>query len=132
MATQEDQREYQRRWRAQRRHEWIEANGPCAKCGGTEDLEVDHVDPASKAIPIAAIWSRSEAVRGDELAKCQVLCRSCHKAKTRAEKVATQHGTYAMRNQHGCECFECKEYVRRNKRESRARLKRVALSTPRR
>jgi 5-methylcytosine-specific restriction endonuclease McrA len=44
------------------------AAGKCAKCGATEDLEIDHVWPRS-------LGGTSEA---DNL---QVLCSSCNKAK---------------------------------------------------
>jgi hypothetical protein len=37
--------------------------------------------------------------------------------------VSDEHGTYSMRNKWGCDCEECKEYVRRSKRESRERIR---------
>lgn len=83
MGTREEQREYQRKWIAQRRIAWVQENGPCAKCGSWLDLEVDHVDPALKAMFPRDIWSRRQEVRDAELAKCQVLCGACHIIKTR-------------------------------------------------
>jgi 5-methylcytosine-specific restriction endonuclease McrA len=62
-----------------RRADWLTANGPCKKCGSWKDLEVDHVDPASKVSH--RIWSWSDARRAIELAKCQVLCATCHNEK---------------------------------------------------
>ncbi len=79
-----EQRKYQRNWRAARRSVWMEMHGPCNKCGSHEDLEVDHVDPTTKSMPIGSIWSRVD--RGEELEKCQVLCKACHLTKTRAER----------------------------------------------
>ena len=70
-----------------RRRAWLAANGPCATCGSTERLEVDHKDPAPKVSH--RIWSWSEVRRAAELAKCQVLCRKCHEAKTAREQTST-------------------------------------------
>lgn len=59
------------------------AGKACARCGGVHQLELDHVERASKVHH--AIWSWSQERREAELAKCQVLCRACHREKTRAE-----------------------------------------------
>lgn len=77
------QREFQRLWMAKRRSDWIAQNGPCVTCGSSENLEVDHIDPKTKCMSPRAIWSRRAEDRMAELAKCQVLCRGCHSAKTR-------------------------------------------------
>lgn len=81
-------RKYQRERSAARRAAWVDANGPCVQCGSTENLEVDHIDPAEKEAAVGALWARSAEVRAAELAKCQVLCRSCHREKTRAYNLA--------------------------------------------
>lgn len=73
---------YQNAWLKRRRLEWLKANGPCRSCGAPDNLEVDHVDPATKTSH--RIWSLTKAKRELELAKCQPLCRSCHREKTRA------------------------------------------------
>lgn len=80
--------------RTQRRREWLEANGPCALCGGTQALQADHINPATKD-PLLKnkrgvqykqnIWAWNDARRKIELAKCQVLCGSCHRVKTNTE-----------------------------------------------
>lgn len=118
-------RRYQREWIAKRRQDWIDENGPCAKCGSAEDLEVDHVDPSSKMFNPAAIWSlsRRNPVRVAELAKCQVLCYSCHLTKTgeySGWNREASHGT-STRYSRGCRCQECRNEVTRQKREWRAR-----------
>jgi 5-methylcytosine-specific restriction endonuclease McrA len=81
------QRAFQLEWIHVRRREWIEANGPCRKCGSPERLECDHVDPSAKAMSPRALWSLAtdNPVRVAELAKCQVLCYECHSEKTRRE-----------------------------------------------
>jgi 5-methylcytosine-specific restriction endonuclease McrA len=76
------QREYQRRWWAERRAAWF-AGKSCAECGNTEDLELDHIDPALKVSSV--IWSWTAGRREAELAKCRALCRDCHKKKSVTE-----------------------------------------------
>ena len=51
------------------------------------------------------IWSWSEKRRLEELDKTQVMCYSCHKAKTFSEN--GRHGR--SRYEAGCRCFICKE-----------------------
>jgi 5-methylcytosine-specific restriction endonuclease McrA len=68
------------------RSAWIVSQGGmCFMCGCTQNLEVDHVDPATKRWDGDEIWGRSEPDRISELAGCQVLCRDCHKLKTKLE-----------------------------------------------
>jgi len=76
----ERKRQYQRAWKAKRREEWINTNGPCVDCGTWEDLQVDHVNAADKATHRVFSWSAPR--REAELAKCVVRCRPCHVAKT--------------------------------------------------
>jgi hypothetical protein len=90
-------RAYQREWIRNRRDYWIAANGPCAQCNSDKDLEVDHVDSSQKEITPALLWSLApdNPKRIAELAKCQVLCKECHAAKTRRENSARSTGTSA-------------------------------------
>ena len=113
---------YQRDWYAQRRSAWLEANGPCAKCGSWENLEVDHIDPAQKAAEISRLWSLSEARRLPELAKCQVLCKPCHYEKSLAEGSVkpARHGSRNRYDHGGCRCDLC-----RARNAVRARAKRA-------
>lgn len=62
---------------------WLKENGPCKTCGSTENLQVDHLDSSRKTSH--RIWSWSETRRIEELAKCQVLCKSCHIIKSHDE-----------------------------------------------
>ena len=111
---------YQNRWTLERRRSWLKANGPCAQCGSTVDLQVDHIDPRTKVSH--RIWTWAEARRLRELKKCQALCLVCHKAKTAAaRKAAVKHGSYAMRNSYDCRCAKCMKYVRESKERWRAR-----------
>ena len=95
------------------RAEWIESQGgKCVLCSSVEDLEIDHVDRATKSFDIARIWSRSKIVRETELAKCQVLCKKCHLKKTTAENLAIgNHCTKSHDYRKKCRCLGCREWV---------------------
>jgi hypothetical protein len=71
---------YNRIWLKARRDAYLSANGPCVKCGSAEDLEIDHIDPSQKVTH--RIWSWRKERRDVELAKCQIICKECHKRKT--------------------------------------------------
>lgn len=118
------QREYQRNWIAARRDAWLMEHGPCVSCGSTENLEIDHVDRETKRFSPREIWSRTEATRLDELAKCQVLCQSCHWKKNGDEERQAAHGNTTMYNTHGCRCALCKEAKAAYMREYRSRTSR--------
>ncbi len=103
--------EYVKRVREARRTLWILEHGPCQKCGSTETLEIDHVDPSTKACNVETLWMYGEDLRNAELAKCQVLCKACHRAKTTEEIIArmggpSKCGTYS-RYIKGCRCEDC-------------------------
>jgi hypothetical protein len=100
--TPELQREYQREWVAARRHAFF-ADKTCATCGATEDLHLHHRDRASKVAH--AIWSWREERRLEEIAKCDVLCRSCHEALHAVQR--ERHGTES-RYKRGCRCGLCR------------------------
>lgn len=71
---------YQIQWVKTRREAWLKDHSPCARCGSPENLEVDHIDRATKVTH--NVWSWSKDRRDQELAKCQALCVDCHKQKT--------------------------------------------------
>lgn len=104
----EYRRNYQREWIRARRAAYF-SDKSCVICSSTEDLELDHIDPTTKTSH--KIWSWSESRRLTELAKCQVLCYLCHKAKTivQSTKVPT-HGGKAMYEKHGCRCELCRAW----------------------
>lgn len=110
------QAKYQRDRAARLKAEWLRENGPCCHCGSTERLEVDHIDPSTKVSH--NVWSWNPIRRAEELKKCQVLCKSCHKEKSdNAMKIAVPHGTHSGYSHHGCRCVNCcdahREYNRR-------------------
>jgi len=119
------QREYQRVWRQGRWASWASENGPCAQCGSTDRLEVDHIDPSTKVSH--RLWSFSLRRRKAELAKCQVLCYKCHKKKTAAEQTKPLvHGTLNAYKKKRCRCQECRDCNAARVREQRANQARLA------
>lgn len=120
--TKAAQREYQRQWIAARRAAWL-AGKSCATCGATDNLEVDHIDPLKKVTH--RVWSWSEKRRQAELAKCQVLCTSCHLDKTLTDRPKAECGT-ASKYRAGCRCDDCKAAQAQKMRDYRAARQRAA------
>lgn len=119
-ADPEQQRIYQREWIAERRAAWIAANGPCAACGSDDRLEVDHIDPAQKVTH--RVWSWAPERLAAELAKCQVLCRECHRKKSYGDNVGRHgHGDHRTYKQAGCRCQPCTTAATAFRRASRQR-----------
>lgn len=110
-----------------RKAEWTERlGGACASCGSTaEDLQFDHVDPATKSFTIGRLWSMADATVEAELAKCQLLCKPCHQTKTTSEwKERRTHGAVYAAVQKKCPCEKCvafkADYARRRRERRRA------------
>ena len=122
------QSEYQRQWRQKRRLYWIGKNGPCKVCGGSEDLEVDHVNPCDKSMNPSQIWSMCEGKRTEELSKCQVLCKKCHRKKTLNEMKKTKHGKLWMYQKYGCRCSLCRDAKRLSDLKYRSKSGKMAES----
>lgn len=81
-------REYQQRRNEKRIALAMELlGGQCEWCGSTMELEFDHEDPNSRYADITAgtVTNLSKRRFLEELAKCQLLCRPCHQAKTRQD-----------------------------------------------
>lgn len=115
-SDKDKQREYQRQWVANRRAEFFKDKS-CVRCSSTDMLELDHIDRDTKVSH--SIWSWSKARQQEEIAKCQVLCQSCHKEKTFAVdtpkvlgRMPHQHGTAGMYKNAGCRCDLCREWSR--------------------
>ena len=90
--------------------------GKCSECESTDDLQIDHIDPATKALT-SSQWGVAKKRLLEEVAKCQLLCRSCHKKKTSTEQ-RKGHGTWGMYRRK-CRCRVCKDFVRDYARERR-------------
>lgn len=103
------QRDYNKVWKAARRKRLIEMlGGCCVRCGATEDLEFDHIDPSTKVFTISAVLSKAWDVLVTEAAKCQLLCKPCHVAKGAEDRPEPKHGTYYVYWYWNCRCDPCK------------------------
>lgn len=114
------------RYRARRSYAVAKLGGKCVRCGTTKNLQIDHIDKWLKSFNISQFWSISIERFDAELAKCQLLCRACHKIKSDQEKDwgilgygPTHHGTDSMYKK-GCRCRECKLAYNKAAREYRA------------
>ena len=114
----EERRKYHREWMKKRRETFFN-DKECVNCGSTDDLELDHIDPALKESH--RIWSWSQVRREAELAKCQVLCHDCHLVKTNKYKDDMQPHGDARYIAKSCRCLVCKDAHNKAKREYRNR-----------
>lgn len=102
--------------------------GKCAKCGNSENLDVDHIDPETKSFTIGNNLQIKWESMEKELDKCQLLCRPCHLTKTKLEQTGREawnkgkwnHGSITG-YQKGCRCDECKKVQSSYKRKLKAR-----------
>lgn len=85
--------------------------GKCVRCGTTERLQFDHIDPKTMSFRLGkAFGGKWEKLLG-ESKKCQLLCKDCHWTKTRLERGLEEpkHGTVNMYNNLKCRCLPCKK-----------------------
>jgi AraC-like DNA-binding protein len=85
-------KEYMKKYHRKRAREYKKRaldllGGKCVKCGSTEYLEFDHIDPSMKTFHIGSQITGSWEETEKELKKCQLLCRRCHHKKS-AEEMA--------------------------------------------
>lgn len=112
-------REYMKEYSAKRRLKAIEVlGGCCAVCGSSEDLEIDHIDPATKSFTIAKGWHHAWSKILVELAKCQLLCNPCHIEKSRTDN-GVEHGG-GLTGKRNCRCDLCKPLKNRYANERRS------------
>ena len=83
--------------------------GKCVRCGATEDLEFDHIDPSAKSFGVCAGLAKAWDVLVEEAAKCQLLCKpwSCDQERrgppwSLPTAPITSTGTW------NCRCNPCK------------------------
>lgn len=105
----EEMRLYMRGYRERRRAEAKQSlGGVCNNCGGTDNLEFDHVDRTTKVDGIANLITHAKTTLNTELEKCQLLCATCHYEKSLAagDLVVAQHGSTTLYGK-GCRCDPC-------------------------
>ena len=58
---------------------------PCHDCGVSYPpivMQFDHRDPSGKSFNVAQSWCRATAAVLKEAAKCDIVCRNCHRDRT--------------------------------------------------
>jgi 5-methylcytosine-specific restriction endonuclease McrA len=115
-----------KRYRARMADAIIRLGGKCIKCSSTRDLQLDHVDPSTKLFGLGNKWSVSKARFEAELIKCQILCQTCHTAKTIVDLGQSPtkglHGTKSS-YRHYCRCDVCREANNAYQRDLRRKKK---------
>jgi 5-methylcytosine-specific restriction endonuclease McrA len=108
-------REYMKARYHRRRADAIEKlGGKCVQCGSTSELEFDHIDPTTKSFVLGTKMAGvSEEKLQSEIAKCQLLCKSCHEAKHHTAK--GKHGTVSSYRY--CKCDDCRKAKSDHNRE---------------
>lgn len=81
----------------------------CIDCGGTKNLQFDHIDPETKLFEVGSGWGRTIESIEAEIAKCEVRCFDCHMKRHGFEE--TGHGHPWTYYGKGCRCELCKSAV---------------------
>ena len=116
--------EYIRQYRQSRRAWGREKlGGECARCGETQDLEFDHIEPATKVKAIASMLTSSWKSFVAELEKCQLLCRTHHLEKSKAAYAGRRKWTHGKETMYrnGCRCDPCVVSQQERRRRYRKR-----------
>jgi hypothetical protein len=98
--------------------------GVFVRCGTTEDLVFDHVDPSTKRFTIGGNLDRWWADLLEESSRCQLLCQEpCHREKGTEDRPESPHGTIYRYSDLGCRCAECRAATAAKSAARRARRK---------
>ena len=101
-------RAYNQATRQRRRAQLIDLlGGVCVRCGASEDLEFDHIDPETKRFAVGSCMSRAWAELVEEALKCQLLCPTCHREKGIEDRPEPAHSYYRYWY-YGCRCAVCR------------------------
>lgn len=119
-------RDYNKAYRRERRAALIEMLGAeCVRCGATEDLQFDHIDPATKRFAIGSSMSRAWAELVEEVLKTQLLCPPCHREKGAEDRPEVEHSFYRYLY-YGCRCAVCR--AANAAKSARLRARRLGLN----
>ncbi len=108
-----DARDYMnRRYRMQRDYFTELLGGRCKRCKADTELEFDHIDPAKKTMSLSGLFTKPTIVAAvtELVTKCQLLCKTCHREKSRAEQQVERgfrHGSFYGWLNKKCQCHVC-------------------------
>ena len=121
----DERRKYAREWVAKRRHAFFSGK-KCEWCGSVARLELHHLDPSKKISH--SIWSWTEKRRLEEIAKCIVLCKTCHGSHHKKIMRIPDgvHGNPRV-YRNGCRCNECRSAHAARIRDYRARIQNTVI-----
>ena len=126
-SRKEYKRNYSRNRLQKSRQAFIESQGSkCNYCEATGvPFDIDHIDRNQKRYEISKIWTCKIDLVIAELDKCQLLCKPCHRAKTRQELTNHEptHGRATTYNKRGCRCDKCKAWNANRMKQHRAKAK---------
>lgn len=109
------------RWKKRKARGIQLLGGVCVDCGGTTNLEFDHIDPSLKEFTLSSRPFCSEEKFLRELAKCVLRCADpCHRNRS-AEQRRIDHGSGTGRRD--CSCEPCKTRTTEYMKEYRKRRK---------
>lgn len=101
--------------------------GKCVLCGSEVNLELDHIDPATKLFTVSNGCSKPREEFWAEVEKCQLLCVEHHVEKT-AREASVGHGEGAS-GKRNCPCGPCRakkaSYMRSNSAKYKASARRA-------
>lgn len=90
--------------------------GKCCRCFVLTGLEFDHINPKEKLFQISSGLDKPWDILLQEVKKCQLLCKKCHREKTKEDKPQLEHGTLSKYTHDKCRCQKCtianREYKR--------------------
>lgn len=132
--TNEQMNEYMKARYTRRRTEWIELlGGKCVVCSTDQLLEFDHIDFKDKSFDVSKAlsgWSQKRLT--EEMYKCQLMCKTHHKEKTRKDMALKtgqneywQHGTISGSDH--CKCDPCRGAKNAYMREWKKRKKQKSM-----
>ena len=102
----------QQRYRAKKKRWAINyLGGKCRRCSTANELEFNHIDPATKSFTIGANLNLNYERLIEELKKCELLCHECHMDVSikQSGKKRSEHGMPSKYQNHGCRCTPCRE-----------------------
>lgn len=120
---------YQQYYKKHKKEIFEKLGDSCVVCGSKSNLEIDHIDESNKSFGVLGNWSiKDKEILQIELEKCQLLCKACHKEKTRQylSKIrqtdrTSKHGTISQYQRYKCRCDLCKEAQSKWHKEYRQR-----------